>query len=122
MEIQTASLTNNEQTLVHSVTAKISTDKLLHLFSSCSAQNTVYSSALPLAVVMIQLSETAGAEMKRKIWGHGGEGSNLQRHYKNVNNKCHLKRPLGLSHLHTEGLGHTRSCWNNPLGTMNWSQ
>lgn len=36
--------------------------------------------------------------------------------HKNVNNKCHLKCPLGLTHLHKEELGQTRSSWNNPLG------
>lgn len=37
-------------------------------------------------------------KLKERFGGTRGKGSNLQRHYKNVNNKCHLKRPLGLSH------------------------
>lgn len=76
MEIQTASLTNSEQTLVHPVTTKNFNRWAvgLHLFSSCSAQNTVYPSALSLTVMMIQHSEKAGTEIKRKIWGHKGKG------------------------------------------------
>lgn len=119
-----ASLTNNEQTLVHPVMAKISTDELLHcIYFPPAVLKTLFIPQLCLLQPW-WCSTVRKLEQKRKerFGGHRGRGSNLQRHYKNVNNKCHLKRPLGLSHLHKEKLGHARSCWNNPLGTMNWSQ
>lgn len=64
---------------------------------------------------MIQHSEKAGTELIERC-GAQWKGKESPKGHKNVNNKCHLKCPLGLSHLHKEKMGHTRSSWNNPLG------